>query len=143
MSGPPPDRTWVQMTDRGPFTHHAAAFFFTVDALEPGEDMRYGFRVEHHHCNLRPICHGGMLTTFLDVALAHGLRTASRATSPFSTMSMSMDFMAPAALGAWVEARVSVSRVGKSTAFISARLHVDDEMIARGSAVFRHMGVQG
>lgn len=110
----------------------------TRDRLEAGEDVRFGFRVDAHHCNLRPVCHGGMLAAFLDTALARGLRCATGFDPPFPTISLSLDFLAPAALGGWVDARVSVTRVGKSTAFLSAMLYCDGTPVLRGSGVFRH-----
>jgi acyl-coenzyme A thioesterase PaaI-like protein len=110
----------------------------TQERLAPNEDVRFGFRVNAHHCNMRPVCHGGMLATFLDVALARGLRCAAGLSPPLPTISLSLDFLAPAALGVWVDARVSVMRVGKSTAFVSALLHADEEPVLRGSGVFRH-----
>ena len=132
------DRAWTLLDDCGPFARHAAAIYMTLDQLAPDEDVRFGFRVEPHHCNLRPMCHGGMMATFLDVALARGLRVATGIEPPLPTISMSMDFMAPAPLGSWVDARVTLGRIGKSTGFISAMVHADDEPVLRGSGVYRY-----
>lgn len=138
MTCSPADRNWKVLDDCGPFANHVGEIFVTLDRLCPGEDIRFGFRVLPHHCNLRPHCHGGMLSTFLDVALARGLRLVGGVDPPLPTISMSMDFMAPAPLGSWVDARVSVGRVGRSTGFVSALVHADDELAMRGSGVFRH-----
>jgi uncharacterized protein (TIGR00369 family) len=112
--------------------------YMTRERLDPNEDIRFGFRVDAQHCNLRPVCHGGMLATFLDVALACALRLAADLRPPYPTISLSLDFIAPAPLGAWVDARVSLTRLGKSTAFLSALLHADEAPALRGSGVFRH-----
>jgi hypothetical protein len=37
-----------------------------------------------------------------------------------------------------VDARVSLTRLGKITAFLSALLHADEAPALRGSGVFRH-----
>lgn len=139
----PTDRAWTLLDDTGPFAVHAGEMFMTRERLDPGEDVRFGFRVAPHHCNLRPQCHGGMIATFLDVALARGLRVAGGLGRPLPTISMSLDYMASAALGSWVDARVSVGRIGRSTGFVAAWLHADDAKMARGSAIFRHFGAEG
>lgn len=138
MTASPPDRHWTLLDDGGAFANHAGEIHMTMDRLDPGEDARFGFRVLPHHCNLRPQCHGGMLSTFLDVALARGLRIVGGLVPPIPTISLSMEFLAPAALGSWVDARVSVARAGKSTGFVSAMVHADEQPVMRGSGVFRY-----
>lgn len=140
MAAPPTDRRWLAVTNAGAFTLHVGEFYETRDALGPGEDIRYGFRVMEHHCNLRAGCHGGMLATFLDIALARGLRYAGMVNGPVPTISMSLDFLAPALLGAWVDARVSIMRIARTTGFVSAMVYADDTPALRGSGVFRHAG---
>ncbi|HZU64914.1 MAG TPA: PaaI family thioesterase, partial [Novosphingobium sp.] len=129
------------------FSEQVGPFYACDEGLGPQEHGRFGFRVEPRHCNLRPMCHGGMLATFLDVALARGLRLAGGMAPPLPTISLALDYLAPAPLGAWVEARVSVSRIGRSTGFVSAMIYADDAPVLRGSGVFRHFlarqGVEG
>jgi acyl-coenzyme A thioesterase PaaI-like protein len=138
LNTPPADRRWAVLDDCGPFANHAGEIYMTMDRLEPREDARFGFRVLPHHCNLRPQCHGGMMSTFLDVALARALRVVGRVVPPIPTISLSMEFMASAPLGSWVDARVSVTKVGKSTGFVSAWVHADEQPVMRGSGVFRY-----
>lgn len=140
VATPPTDRRWLAITNAGAFTLHVGEFYETRDALGPGEDIRYGFRVMEHHCNLRAGCHGGMLATFLDIALARGLRYAGMVNGPAPTISMSIDFFAPALLGAWVDARVSITRIARATGFVSAMVYADGVPALRGSGVFRHAG---
>jgi acyl-coenzyme A thioesterase PaaI-like protein len=135
---PPTDRAWQRLDGGGAFAQHSGVFFMTTDRLDPGEQARFGFRVEPHHCNLRPQCHGGMMATFLDLALARGLRLVGGIDPPLPTIAMSMDFMASAPLGSWVDARVSVGRISRSNGFVSALLHADGTPVVRGSGVYRH-----
>ncbi|WP_107715513.1 MULTISPECIES: PaaI family thioesterase [unclassified Novosphingobium] len=140
MNEVPDDRQWAWIGECGEFADHAGMIYMTQDRLESDEDVRFGFRVAPHHCNRRPQCHGGMMATFLDIALARGLRVVGQVEPPLPTISLSIDFMKPAPLDAWVEARVRLGRVGKSTGFIAAWVYADDALAARGSGVFRHFG---
>ena len=138
MTRVPQEGQWDLLEDCGPFARHAAAIYIARDAHLKDGKARFGFRVEPHHCNLRPHCHGGMLATFLDVALARGLRVLAQVEPPLPTISMSVDFMSPAPLESWVEAFVSLDRLGASTGFVSAYVHADGALVMRGSGVFRH-----
>ena len=138
MTGIPDDgRHWRLVTDCGPFATLVAVIYVTRDALEEGEMVRFGFRVLPQHCNPRPVCHGGMMATFLDIALARGIRVARDVAAPLPTISLSLDYLAPAALGDWVEARVTVTRVGRGTCFAQAMLHAGGVPVLRGSGVYK------
>ena len=141
MSGPPGDgRRWETVEDCGPFADLVGPLFVTCDQLSIGEQARFGFKVAERHCNARPICHGGMLATFLDIALARGLRVAAGVDGPIPTISMTLDYLSPAALGEWVEARVTVIRAGPGTSFVQAMLHAGDRRVLRGSGVYKRIG---
>lgn len=137
-SAPPADRAWEELRDCGEFSQLTGPYYGTTERLDAGEVARFGFRVAQPHCNLRPVCHGGMMATFADIALARGLKLAGNLPAPLPTISLSLDYLAPAALGAWVDARVSVSRIGRSTGFVSAMVHADGVPVLRASGVFRH-----
>ncbi|NLR72990.1 PaaI family thioesterase [Novosphingobium sp. ERN07] len=134
----PADRRWERMDGCGEFADLAGPFFWTTDRVGEGEVARFGFRASQKHCNMRPMCHGGMLATFADIALARGLRMAGDVPAPIPTITLSLDFLAPAPLGAWVEARVTLSRLARSTGFISAMIDADGDPVLRASGVFRH-----
>lgn len=138
MNAAPQDHNWVLIENGGPFTHQSGEFYWAWEGAESGEPPRFGFRVEQRHCNLRPICHGGMLATFVDVVMARGLILAGGVSSPVPTVSLSMDYLAPAPLGEWVEAIVEIDRVSGMLGFVRTTLHVSDTMILRANGVFRH-----
>lgn len=138
MSDLPDDgRCWQQVTDCGPFADLAGPIYATLDRLD-GEGVRFGFRVAPKHCNPRPVCHGGMLATFLDIALARGIRMVKDLPAPLPTISMSLDYLAPALLGDWIDARVTVTRIG-GTCFVQALLHGPDRPVLRGSGVYKRL----
>jgi acyl-coenzyme A thioesterase PaaI-like protein len=132
-----PDPRWSLVTDCGPFTEHVGPLYLRRTDLAPDEIARYGFRVAAVHCNKREICHGGMLATFADVAMARGACFADDIAPPLPTISMSLDFMGPAPLGAWVEAAINLGRIGRGTLFVQAMMTIGGERILRASAVFR------
>lgn len=135
---PPTDRPWLLAENCGEFSDHCGNLYGSFTDLDQGEAARFGFRVQPFHCNLRPICHGGMLATFLDVAMARGLRYGADINPPLATISMTLDYIGPAPLGSWIEARVCISKVTRSLAFVQAMIHADNTPVLRGSAVFRH-----
>lgn len=140
MSGPPDDgRHWRLVTECGPFADLVGSVFATSDGLDDGEEVRFGFRVASRHCNPRPVCHGGMLATFLDIALARGIRMVKGVPAPLPTVSMSLDYLAPAPLGEWIDARVTITRAGSGTCFVQALLHGSAGPVLRGSGVYRRM----
>ncbi|MFW2829190.1 PaaI family thioesterase [Sphingomonas sp. ID0503] len=140
MSAVPDDgRHWEQVTGCGAFADHVGPLYMTLDALDAGEAVRFGFRVADHHCNPRPICHGGMLSTFADIALARGIRVVSDIPAPLPTITMSLDYLAPAPLGAWVDARVSVTRIGGGTCFAQALMYAGETPVLRASGVYKRM----
>jgi acyl-coenzyme A thioesterase PaaI-like protein len=140
MSGLPDDgRRWDLVTECGPFADLVGPIFATHDRLEDGEHMRFGFRVEGRHCNPRPVCHGGMLATFLDIALARGIRMVRDIPAPLPTIAMTLDYLAPAVLGEWIDARVTVTRAGGGTCFVQALLHGPSGPVLRGSGVYKRM----
>jgi len=139
MTGVPDDgRRWELVTGCGPFADLVGPLYMTRDELA-GESVRFGMRVEERHCNPRPICHGGMLATLLDVALARGIRAISDLPAPLPTISITLDYLFPAARGDWVDARVSITRIGAGTCFAQAMLHVGATPVLRGSGVYKRL----
>lgn len=98
---------------------------------------RIGFRVGPQHVNPRQVCHGGALSTFADYQVTVAIEAcAPLATAP-PTISLSIDYLAPAPLGAWVEAEVTVLRETRSLLFTQAVMSVDDVPVARSNAIYR------
>lgn len=138
MSDPADDgRVWTRVKGCGAFADFVGAVHMSRDALDPGEAVRFGFRVSPHHCNTRPVCHGGMLATFADIALARGIRVVRDVPTPLPTITMSLDYLAPAPLGAWVDARVSVTRAGAGTCFAQLLMYAAGAPILRASGVYK------
>ncbi len=57
------------------------------------------------------------------------------------TISLSVDFVAFAKVGQWLEIRAEVIKTGKSLCFATALVLADDAVCARASAVFKVVSV--
>ena len=95
-----------------------------------------GIRIKPRHQNMKGAAHGGMLMTFIDVALSMNLHSTRGAQSSMATVSLTSDFMAAAMLGDWVEAHVRIGKHGKNLSFGDCQLKVGEKVILRASGVF-------
>ncbi|RJF92531.1 PaaI family thioesterase [Noviherbaspirillum saxi] len=102
----------------------------------PGQDNAtvLALRVSSIHTNMHGIAHGGMLATLADNAL--GFNVSGAGQHPIVTVHMSLDFLAPAHAGDWLEAHVSVQKRGGKLSFAECRLMVDGCCILKASGVF-------
>ena len=88
--------------------------------------------------NPRGVAHGGALATFADMQLATLMRMGRLEAKQSPTISLSLDFLAPARQGDWVEGEiVLVKRTGR-LAFSESILTVDGSPVARAKAIFSH-----
>ena len=104
-----------------------------------GDRVQLGFRVEARHTNPLGICHGGMLASFCDMLLPMSiLRKSLEIGKRFlPTISLQIDYLAPAPLGAWVEGEAQVLRVTRSLVFAQALATADGAACARVSGIFK------
>jgi uncharacterized protein (TIGR00369 family) len=95
-----------------------------------------GFRVKERHINHAGLCHGGVVSAFCDmqirpVKLALGLTRFS------PTVNLSVDFVASAQLGDWVQMEPELVRRTTKLMFSTALVKVGDQVVARTSAIYR------
>jgi uncharacterized protein (TIGR00369 family) len=101
-----------------------------------------GFRVEERHCNPWRNCHGGWLSTLADVQLAIGCKARIEVDYPdivaprLATISMALDFLAPAPCGAWVEGNAQVLRVSRRTVVAQMTATADGVVCLRANGSF-------
>lgn len=115
------------------FLDHGGPYF-----LGPaGEGVRVvGLLIRSHHINYRDAAHGGVISTFADVALSHAVYDAERPRLAPSTVTLTVNYLQGARLGDWLEARVRIDRLGGRTAYTSGAIRRGDEVIATMSGVF-------
>ncbi len=134
MNDIPPGFSLVKRT--GPFLDLFGPVYVKID----GKARIVGVRVMDKHLNTRGIAHGGMLVTLADSALGINLAYYDEPPRPMVTVSLSTDFLNPAQLGDWIEAHVTVQRMGVHLAFASCNLMVEGRVILRASGVFAILG---
>jgi len=129
---PPPG--FVQL----PIAAGFAADFGPIYGRREGERVWFGFRVEDRHLNPRAVAHGGALATFADMQLAALMRMGRLVAKQSPTISLSLDYLAPAKAGDWVEGEIMlVKRTGR-LAFSESVLSVEGAPVARSRAIFAH-----
>jgi uncharacterized protein (TIGR00369 family) len=97
---------------------------------------RLGFRVQPHHVNARNVCHGGLLSLFSDV-LGYVLPELPRRSASAPTISVSVDFLAPAPLGAWIEGIPQTVKMTRKLLFYQSIVTADGEPVARCNGIYR------
>ena len=104
-----------------------------------GELVRIGFRVEKRHTNPLGQCHGGMLASLCDMLLPLSIHRKSPEVGGrfLPTISLQIDYLAPATLGAWVEGEAQVLRVTRSLVFAQGLVTADGVQAVRASGIFK------
>jgi uncharacterized protein (TIGR00369 family) len=103
-----------------------------------GERFLLGFRVEARHCNPGKVCHGGMLATFADMLLPIAARFQSNADMGFlPTVNLSLDFVAPAPLGGWLEGRAEGLKATRNLLFSQGTVTADGAICLRANGIFK------
>ena len=95
-----------------------------------------GLRIDEGHLNYQDVAHGGVLTTFADVALSFALFTSENPPQPVATATLTVNFLGAARLGDWLEAEARIDRIGKRLGYVSGSISCGDETIATMSGVF-------
>mgnify|MGYP000002584898 FL=1 len=95
-----------------------------------------GLRICPHHINYQEAAHGGVISTFADVALSHAVYDAERPRLAPSTVTLNVNYLAGARLGDWLEARVRIDRLGGRMGYTSGAIWRGEEQLATMSGVF-------
>lgn len=119
----------------GPFIQHNGPLYLRHE----GSVVQFGFRVERRHVNPMNNLHGGMMASFCDMLLPLSVhRKSNQAADRFlPTVSLQIDYLAPAPLGAWVQGEAEPLRVTRSLVFAQGLVTADGVPCARVSGVFK------
>ena len=94
-----------------------------------------GFRVEEHHTNGMLNAHGGMMMTFADMAWGHIVSVET--SSYWVTVRLTLDFLASARLGDWVEGGGEVLSTEDDLFMVRVRIWTGDRLLITGTGVFK------
>ena len=119
----------------GPYIQHNGPLY----VLHQGNVVKFGFRVEPRHTNPMGNLHGGMMATFCDMLVPLSVhRKSDQVSNRFlPTISLQIDYLAPAPLGAWVQGEAEPLRITRSLVFAQGLVTADGVPCARVSGVFK------
>lgn len=124
-----------------PLSRTPDGFFVSVNGplyrKREGERFVLGMRVEKRHCNPGLICHGGMLMTFVDMAMVLAANYQGKLGRFLPTINLSADFISAAPVDTWLEARTDLLRVTKNMAFAQCMVTGAGAPVVRASGVFK------
>lgn len=115
------------------FLDHGGPYFLCPNE---GAPQTVGLRIEPHHINYQDAAHGGVISTFADVALSHAVYDAERPRLTPSTITLGVNYLHGAKLGDWLEAHVRIDRLGGRTAYTSGEIVREGEPVATMTGVF-------
>ena len=95
-----------------------------------------GFRVKERHLNPNRVCHGGVIANFADM-VSTVLEDEPGMPQIMATITLSVDYMGPTPVGAWVEAMPDSLHVSGRMLFTKTVIAADGVPVARSSGCFR------
>ncbi|BEU99133.1 PaaI family thioesterase [Novosphingobium olei] len=113
-----PEAGWKRVRFGTPFLDQSGPYF-----VPEADGVRgLAMRVTAPHVNYVSAAHGGVLATFADVALSYQVFLLEEGGLPITTVSMAVNYLAPAKLGDWLTSEVRIDRLGARIAHTSGRL---------------------
>jgi len=94
-----------------------------------------GFRVEDHHTNGMANAHGGMLMSFADMAWGHIVSV--ELSSYWVTVRLTLDFLASAHLGDWVEGSGEVLSREDGLYIVRGKIWSGERLLITGTGIFK------
>ena len=97
-------------------------------------DGALGLHVAAAHCNSRGLAHGGLIAALADNVM--GIACARARPSRPVTVGLSVDYLAAAQAGQWLEFVPHVDKAGATLGFATCRVTAGGVLCARASATF-------
>lgn len=122
----------------GPFMQTCGPLLGRLSEDQGERRVLIGFRVAERHTNPVGVCHGGMLATLGDMLAAICVPYQTSLPRHFlPTISLQMDFLASAPLGAWVQAQCDILRITRNLVFTQGLITADGVAALRVSAIYK------
>lgn len=123
-----------------PYVRESFSFFQNLGAIYVRElscGMQvFGLYVSPNHRNRIGSPHGGMLSTFVDLALGVNLQNARETPESIVTVNLCLDYLTSAKVGDWLEAHVTLRRIGRQFSFADCVLRSGEREVPRASGIF-------
>ena len=116
------------------FNGHIGTLYAKRGAKGSRDEFVLGFRVERHMCNPAGGLHGGMLAAFLDSAM--GTAVWHQLERRAVTLRLSLDYLAPARVGDWLQAEGEVVGHDEHVAQVRGRLYGPRHDVLAGLGAF-------
>lgn len=100
------------------------------------DSWAYGILAEERHLNPARLVHGGLFETLMDHALS-SIAWEACGRRKCVTLQMGSYFIAPASIGAFIEARGNVTHSTSSTFFMQGMLTVNGQPVMSGQAIMK------
>jgi uncharacterized protein (TIGR00369 family) len=108
----------------------------SVSSKGPLKPRILGLLIQKKHTNMIGVVHGGLLVTMADTAMGYSLSRATEPPQKIVTVSLSSDFLRSPKEGDWLEAHVSILKVGNRMSYADCQLISNSQIILRSSGVF-------
>lgn len=101
------------------------------------DGIRMGIRLAEKHLNPFGTAHGGAIAAFADMQGMLAQQLSGYVTHSTPTISLSVDYIGRSEAGEWMDFRPTLLRATRSLLFTETKIHSDDRLVARSSAVFK------
>ncbi|SEJ83529.1 Thioesterase superfamily protein [Marinovum algicola] len=100
--------------------------------------LKFGLRIRRRHLNPHGTAHGGLIASLADLqGLSCQKENPDLRFMLMPTVQMSVDYLAPARLGDWVEMSTRLVQQTRSLLFTDTLARADGRNIFRSNAIFR------
>src|SRR5262245_32805857 len=101
------------------------------------KSVEIGMWLREAHCNSRGFVHGGVIAALADNAMGLSCVACHPGVKGALTVSLTVDYVATAKVGQWLQVEPRVIKAGGTLGFADALITADSETIARANATFR------
>lgn len=115
------------------FNDAFAPVYLNID----GADWNAGFFVEQQHLNPQGVCHGGVLMSFTDLAMAGAIGHHINNMMGMYTTNLTVDFISKGSLGDWLQFYIDHIHTTRLLGTISGRIMGPNGLVARANGTFR------
>ena len=99
----------------------------------------FGTFVQEIQSNLNNVAHGGFLMAYADSV--GGFFAYKTVKKPIVTISLNSNFIRPAPVGSWLEARGKVKKYGKRLVFVEIEMFIMNKIVFASSGIWQIINI--